>query len=147
MIQFGLVSYQDHPDYAKSLVLIEHYKKSKNVDDAGMSLLRAALANNDGIGKAVLDNRGGVHDVTGVIHGLKSETRELQILELHRLAANLRVDQLQLIARLEHQVGADLRADAHPVEAARCGLRAVGLHGHVEALFVKSLDGLLVELE
>ena len=54
MMQFGLVSYQDQPDYASSLAFIEYYKRSREMDAMGRTLLHNALSKNSGIGKAVL---------------------------------------------------------------------------------------------
>ena len=54
MMQFGLVSYQDQPDYASSLAFIEHFKRARAVDPVARKLLRDALATNNSIGKSAL---------------------------------------------------------------------------------------------
>ncbi len=59
----------------------------------------------------------------------------------------LRIDQLQLVARRQHQRRGGLRADADPVEAGRRRLRAVGLDRDREAAGVERVDQRGVELE
>jgi hypothetical protein len=79
----------------------------------------------------------------GIIQRLESEIAEVQPFKLGGITARLRVDQFEFVAAAEHQGGADLRADAQPVNAPGGRTGAVGFHRDLEAAGV---DGLLVQL-
>src|SRR5580698_5030569 len=61
--------------------------------------------------EAICERKGGVRLTVGTIHGLQEEMAELQLLELLRLGACLRIDQLQLVATQLLELRAGLRTD------------------------------------
>src|SRR5687768_14665384 len=81
------------------------------------------------------------------IHRLQEEVAEIERLESLGHRRRLRKDELQLVARREHEWCVRLRADADPVDARRCALRAVRLDRDLEAGVVQRRDELLVELQ
>ncbi len=54
--------------------------------------------------------------------------------------SDLRIHQLQLVGRSQHQRSTGLRTDAQPVDGSRKRLRAIGLDSEVEAALPERLD-------
>src|SRR6478736_5758778 len=83
----------------------------------------------------------------GPIHGLKKEVVEREVGVALRRRAVLGIDQLELIARADHEVSLRLGAHAHPVEACRRVHGAVGLDRDLESHRVQRVDQGAIELE
>src|SRR5690606_39145516 len=77
--------------------------------------------------QAVLHGPFGVGQARGAVHGLQEEVLEIEVGERLGPRVQLRVDQLEFVAALDHYRRAALGADADPVDAGRRGQGAVGL--------------------
>src|SRR5262249_50591469 len=81
------------------------------------------------------------------VHRLQRKAREDKISKVFRARAVLRIDQLQFVARPDHELSSGLRADADPVEAIRWDDRAVGLDRDRKASRMQRLDQRRVQLQ
>lgn len=68
------------------------------------------------------------------------EVLKRHVSELLGVAIGLRVDQFELLPRMHDQLGAQLGADAQPVNAFGWRDGAIGLHGNFEAACVERLE-------
>src|SRR5262249_13436929 len=100
------------------------------------------------MGEAMFDSSPRVVDglQRALIHGLQQEMRKVEMLERGRLDLALRINELQLIARTLHEIGAGLRAHADPIDGTRHWQRSVGLDGDLEAGSVQGVNQRLINL-
>ena len=97
--------------------------------------------------EAVLQDLLGVLDDLRTIHGLEDEGAEIEMFEISRRHTLLRVDELQLIAAINHDGCARLRRDADPVDSGRNRESAIGFDRELEAGLVERVDEGRVELK
>lgn len=81
------------------------------------------------------------------IHWLQVEVGKIQVLKASWIAINLWVNELQLVASNLNELGANLGADADPVDAFGCGNSSVGFDRHFEALLMKGFDKQIIDLK
>src|SRR5437870_2668503 len=80
------------------------------------------------------------------VHGLQEEVPEGKRRVTFWLRSILRVDELQLVSRLLHQLRTSFGAHAYPVDSA-CGRhRAIRLDGHFETGPMQGVDQRLIQL-
>src|SRR5262249_3533234 len=81
------------------------------------------------------------------VHRLYEEVPESEILEALWFHAWLRENNFQLIAALQDEFGARLRANADPVDAFRGELGSVSLDRHLEADAMQIVEQWLIQLQ
>src|SRR5450759_1926859 len=90
--------------------------------------------------QTVIDRARGVLDHVRSVHRLQREPFEIKIGESLRRRVLLRVDQLELMPPLYHEVRAGFRADANPVHAGGRIDRTIGLDADLEAARMQRVD-------
>ena len=81
------------------------------------------------------------------IHRLEKKMIELELLEFLGRRAPLRVDELELVARLLNQTRTGFRTDADPVYGSWRVSRAIRLDCHTEPTLVEAVNQRLIELQ
>ena len=75
----------------------------------------------------------------GAVHWLQKEVLELEVCEAFRRRANLRENELQLVARPQDEIVFSFGADADPIDAFRGWPRAIGLDPDLKTVSMKCI--------
>lgn len=83
----------------------------------------------------------------GAVHWLQKEVLELEVCEAFRRRANLRENELQLVARPQEEIVFPFGADANPIDAFRGWSRAIGLDPDLKTVSMKCIYQRRIDLQ
>ncbi|AFK63211.1 hypothetical protein TKWG_16290 [Advenella kashmirensis WT001] len=84
---------------------------------------------------------------TRPVHGLQEKMRKIQGFKALRRGIRLQKDKFQFVALRLNQWIVALRAHTDPVDSRRCGQRAIGFYGNLEAFGMDRVDKSDIQLQ
>ena len=97
--------------------------------------------------KAIAQRKLSVDGAAGPIHRLKKEMPEAKRLKLPEIGFNLRIDQLQFVAALLHQLRSGLWADANPIQTRWSLDRSIGFDSNLKIASVQRGNQARIQLQ
>src|SRR5262249_52855531 len=111
------------------------------------NLVRLQTESPSRMGKAILQCAPSIRGQIGTVHGLQNEVVEVEAFVLMRFSAWLRINQLQLVTLLQHELRAGLGTDTDPIDPGWGYSRSIRLDGDFEFALAQRLNEGFIHLQ